>query len=104
MKPLLISTILMCLFGCSNKPAMKSIGVPAAGYVPDEKTAIAVAVAIWNAQYGEKEIAAQKPYEAKLDAGIWHVMGSLPPEVLGGVANAEISKADGRIISVWHTQ
>ena len=41
--------------------------------------------------------------KAKLENGIWHVSGSLPKgSVKGGVAVAEISKSDGRIIRVSH--
>lgn len=75
---------------------------PKGGFVPDERTAIAIAVAVWTPIYGEKEIADQKPYKASLKDGIWTIEGSLPKDTLGGVAIAEISKADGRIIAVVH--
>jgi hypothetical protein len=78
---------------------------PPAGFVPDAKTAIKIAVAVWEPIYGEKEIAGEKPYTARLETnGIWVVEGSLHAGLLGkgGVAIAEISKDDGRILRVSH--
>ena len=63
---------------------------PKAGYVPDEKTAIAIAVAVWLPIYGEKQIESEKPFNAFLKDGVWHVAGTLPKNVPGGVAVAEI--------------
>ena len=34
---------------------------PENGYVPDEATAIAIAVAVWNPIYGKEKIQKQKP-------------------------------------------
>ena len=79
---------------------------PANGYVPDAKTAIQIAVAIWSPMYGERTIQGEKPFQASLKRGIWTVTGSLPQTpgrtVLGGVAVARIAKADGRIPQVIH--
>lgn len=76
--------------------------IPPQGYVPDAETAITIAVAVWIPIYGEAQIAQEKPYTAVLLNGIWTVQGSLPKEMLGGVAIAEISKIDGRVIRVSH--
>ncbi len=35
---------------------------PAAGYVPDQATAIGIAVAIWSPIYGKEQIEKEKPY------------------------------------------
>ena len=76
---------------------------PAAGYVPDAKTAIKIALAVWEPIYGEATVAREKPYNALLDSsGIWQVSGSLPVGWKGGVAEAQIAKADGRILGVMH--
>jgi hypothetical protein len=75
---------------------------PKQGYVPDAKTAIRIAVAVWEPIYGEEQIAKQKPYTATLTNGVWTVEGSLPGPMLGGVAVAEIMKEDGRILGVSH--
>jgi len=77
--------------------------VPKEGYVPDATTAIKIAVAVWVPIYGEKTIADEKPYIAKLsNEGVWTVCGSLPANMVGGTAIAEISKKDGRILRVSH--
>lgn len=75
---------------------------PASGYVPDEETAIKIAVAVWLPIYGKKQIETEKPYKAILKDGIWYVCGSLPKGWVCGVAEAEIAKDDGRIIRVSH--
>ena len=75
---------------------------PPGGYVPDEKTAIAIALAVWNPIYGEKQIKGESPYIAKLKDGIWYVNGSLKEGWVGGVAEIEISKDDARILRLSH--
>jgi hypothetical protein len=75
---------------------------PKDGYVPNAETAIAIAVAVWNPIYGKDQIAKEKPYKAHLSKGIWTVEGSLPEGADGGVAEADISKDDGRILRVVH--
>ena len=80
---------------------------PAAGYVPDEETAIKIAVAVWTPIYGREKIEREKPYTAVLENGIWHISGSLHKgrdggRVVGGVAEVEIDKTDGRIIRISH--
>lgn len=81
----------------------KHNGVPKEGYVPNAETAIGIAVAVWGPLYGASNIARQKPYRATLrEDGVWVVEGSLPKGWLGGVALAEISKSDGRILRVSH--
>ena len=68
---------------------------PKDGLVPDADTAIKIAVVVWSRTYGEREIAAQKPYRVTLtEDGIWIVQGS-PTAV--SIAYAYIAKADGRI-------
>jgi hypothetical protein len=94
---LIIGTILTIglLFADEPKHSVKR----EAGFVPDEKTAIAIAV--WLPIYGE-EIQKQKPFKAVLKDGVWHVEGTLPAEYTGGVALAEISKKDARILRISH--
>ena len=77
---------------------------PKDGYVPDAKTAVKIAVAVWEPIYGEQVIAGERPYVAELTNGIWIVQGSLPKNVPGGVAIAEIAKDDGRILRVSHSK
>jgi hypothetical protein len=75
---------------------------PKEGYVADEETAITIAVAVWKPIYGKEKIENEKPYKASLKDSIWTVTGSLPKGWKGGVAEAEISKDDGRILQVIH--
>lgn len=76
--------------------------VPQAGFVPDEATAIRIAEAVWTPIYGQS-IQEERPFRAKLINGVWHVEGSLPEGWrLGGTPEAEIAKADGKILRVSH--
>lgn len=75
---------------------------PKQGYVPDEQTAIAIAVAVWIPIYGRQQIENEKPYRASLNDGIWTVTGSLPKGFKGGTAEARISKDTGCILGVIH--
>lgn len=76
--------------------------IPPSGYVPDEQTAIRIAIAVWEPIYGPMHIANKKPFHAQLLGDVWIVEGSLPKGVVGGVPIAEISKVDGRIVRVSH--
>jgi len=75
---------------------------PVEGYVPDEATAINIAIAIWIPIYGKDHIEKKKPYHAVLKNGIWYVYGSLPSGWRGGVPEAEIIKRNGKIIRISH--
>ncbi len=77
---------------------------PRRGFVPDEQTAIAIAVAEWNPIYGRKQIESERPFHATLETGVWTVTGTLPPMLNGGTAVAEIAQDDGRILRVIHNQ
>jgi hypothetical protein len=79
----------------SNKPNV---------YVPDEQTAIAIAVAVWIPIYGREKIESEKPYKATLKNGIWTVTGTLLEGYDGGTAVAEIAQNDARILRVVHYQ
>ena len=100
--------ILACLLtlSLSYGSTEKHSATPAKGFVPDKETAITIAIAVWTPIYGKKQIEKQKPYRAKLIDGVWFVQGTLnhsKKEIkVGGVAMAEISKTDGRIIRVSH--
>jgi hypothetical protein len=92
--------------------AQKHTAKPEGGFVPDAKTAIKIAVAVWEPIYGEKETAREKPYRAHLGTnGVWVVEGSLRQSwlssllgdvAMGGVAIAEIAKDDARVLRVSH--
>ncbi|WP_263377298.1 YbbC/YhhH family protein [Granulicella paludicola] len=77
---------------------------PSNGYVPDERTAVAIAEAVLVPIYGEKTISGEKPFHAKVTGDTWVVNGTLPAGSLGGVATVELSRKDGHIISVTHSR
>jgi hypothetical protein len=105
MKRTWICLAYFCLVGFAaslSAQSQKHNVIPKNGYVPDAKTAIRIAVAVWSPIYGEKHIQGKKPFKAKLHKGVWIVEGSLPKGWIGGVPVAEIAKKDGRIIRVSH--
>ena len=94
-----LSTLLVIgLAGCAAEPNYR----PSLGYVPDAATAIKIAVAVWEPIYGRKHIQNEKPFRAELRDGVWRVYGYLPTNTPGGVAEAEISQKDGRILRIIH--
>lgn len=99
------SLVVFCIFAVSAilaSASQKHSYVPSKGFVPDEKTAIRIAEAVWSPIYGEDKIQNEKPFVASLKHEVWTVQGSLPKGWVGGVAIAEISKSDGRILRVSH--
>jgi hypothetical protein len=95
-------SLLLLLAVVAVSQQRKQSYVPQNGYVPNESTAIRIAEAVWIPIYGEKQIQGEKPFHATLRGGVWTVEGSLPAGMVGGVAIAEISQRDGRIILVSH--
>jgi len=75
---------------------------PPEGVVPDEQTAISIAVAVWCPIYGKDKIEKQKPYQVSLVDGYWFVSGSLSNQKTGETAKIVIDKEDGRIIDISH--
>jgi hypothetical protein len=74
---------------------------PKRGYVSDEKTAIAIAKAVWAPVFGQDQIEAQKPITAKLQDGVWIVQGHNPVPYPECTFVAHISQDDGRILEVF---
>ncbi len=93
------SVLLFSVYAAADESSYK----PKQGYVPDEQTAIAIAVAVWIPIYGREQIESEKPSRASLSDGIWTVTGSLPKGFIkGGTAEAKISKDTGCILGVIH--
>ena len=70
--------------------------------VPDAKTAVKVAEAVWLPVYG-KSVLREKPYVAELkDSSVWIVKGTLPKGYRGGVAYIEIQKKDCKVLNMYH--
>ena len=77
--------------------------VPKNGFVPDAATARRIAEAVWIPIYGEEMISLEKPFKVALRGEVWTVTGKdRPVGWAGGVAAADISKRDGRILRVIH--
>ena len=78
--------------------------VPAGGYVPTPEVAIAIAEAVLIPIYGEERIRNQRPLVAQIVDDVWMIRGTLPRDHLGGVAELELERSDGRILRVSHGQ
>ena len=103
MRKLLVTAMVSIVLGSSALAADSS--APANGFVPNAETAIRIAEAVWIPIYGEKLIESEKPFKATLRGDVWMVTGAdLPEGSVGGVAEAHISKRDGRILRVTHGQ
>lgn len=78
---------------------------PERGFVPDQTTAVAIAEAVWLPIYGKQTLDKERPFKAVLKDDVWIVTGTVHwvnKQDKGGVAIAEISRVDGRIIRVSH--
>lgn len=99
---ILLLTIMACAAMTGRTSDRPHSVHPRNGFVPDQKTAIRIAEAVWIPIYGAENISRQKPFTATLRQGHWIITGTLPRGQLGGVAVAEISKADAHIVRVSH--
>jgi hypothetical protein len=83
---------------------------PKEALVPDAATAIKIAEAVcwplfekeFGKEVGKRELETERPFRATLENEIWLVRGTLPTNLVGGVAIVRISKRDGRILEVGH--
>lgn len=100
----ILSLVCVCVVAQTSVNSRRAGYTPKDGYVPDEQTAITIAVAVWTPIYGKEQIDNEKPYRAVLKDGVWTVTGALPTGSNGGTAIAKISKKDGRILKVNHEQ
>ena len=75
---------------------------PQNGYVPDEKAAVKIAEAEVAQIYGEKQMQGERPFHGTLKDGVWTVSGTLPPNMVGGVAEIRIDQRTGAILSSVH--
>jgi len=103
----LFFTCMLCAVATFAFETQEHSYVPPEGYVPNEETAIRIAEAVWIPIYGKEKIEGEKPFRARLQDGVWTVVGTLPRRkngrrTAGGVAIAEIAKRDGRVLRVSH--
>jgi hypothetical protein len=82
--------------------------------VPDSETAVRLGEKALIAVYGKKVIESERPFNAVLLHGVWHVAGTLfckdekgnvvKDACNGGVAMADIRQRDGRVLWTNHTK
>jgi hypothetical protein len=82
--------------------------------VPDSATAISLAEKALAKMYGKKVIDSERPFNASLSDGVWHVTGTLyckdekgnvvKDVCVGGVAKADVRQSDGRVLRTGHTK
>jgi hypothetical protein len=80
---------------------------PKDGFVPNAETAVKIAEAVLTPVYGEKQILAERPFQAALAGDVWTVGGTLhcaTPNARcnGGTAEVLISKSSGQILHMIH--
>lgn len=103
LRPAVLLGVALAIGGSAARSHSNESYVPPNGFVPDAATASRIAEAVWIPIYGEAHIAAEKPFKVTLKGDVWTVTGKdLPPNTFGGVAEADISKRDGRILRVIH--
>lgn len=72
-----------------------------AGFVPNEATAVAIAVAARTARLGKAHVEKDGPYTAILEEGIWILYGKESPKnSLAPVSLARIRKSNGAILEI----
>lgn len=78
---------------------------PKSGWVPDEITAIRIAEAIAIAQWGQTQIAKERPFRARLRGDVWTIQGTLHPQgAFGGTAVVQLSKTSGAVLLAVHQE
>jgi hypothetical protein len=85
---------------------------PANGYVPNATTAVKIAEAVLIPVFGEKQIASERPFHARLEGDVWAVDRTLYCSnrkvetttnlCFGGAAAVKLSKSDARILFMTH--
>lgn len=70
--------------------------------VPDETTALKIAEAVWTARYGELIVSKFRPYRVTSKDDRWTIIGTPIDGSThgGGMPEIEISKVDGKVLSV----
>jgi beta-lactamase superfamily II metal-dependent hydrolase len=102
-----LTLILAAAALCQTAPGCK----PKAGFVPDSKTAVAVAEAVLIPVYGKGQVESERPFTATLEHDVWTIGGTLncfdakgakTTDCDGGAAVVKTSKGDGRILYMLH--
>jgi NTF2 fold immunity protein len=91
--------------------AQAQSNAPKDGFVPDSTTAVKIAEAVLIPVYGKEKVESERPFKAKLENGVWTISGTLHCSdgkggaitlCKGGTAEVKVSKADGRILRMFH--
>ena len=73
------------------------------GSIFDSKELLKKVESIWIKKFGER-VKAEKPYQIFYDEqnGVWLVQGTLPADMMGGVANIIVENNTGKVLALWH--
>ncbi len=100
-RSMLIVMAMLC--GCAKPPMPDAQRI---GIVPDEITAVKIAVAVLTPIYGATQIRNESPFSGRLSNGVWEVRGTLHQPLLGvrkgGTAVVHISQSTGEILDLNH--
>ena len=99
---ILLAMFASLLIGCQHTVRTSDNYRPHTGYVPNPETAVQIAEAVLLPIYGKEQVESERPFVANLNGDIWTVEGSLPDGWLGGVAEVDIRKSDGKIMRLIH--
>jgi hypothetical protein len=99
----LVLLVVQPISGAQQNASGRSGYIPQNGFVPDERTAVAIAEAVLSPIYGADSIQKERPFHATLAGGVWTVMGTMPNgNDVGGVAILKLNKMDARVLYVLH--
>jgi NTF2 fold immunity protein len=92
--------LVVCLSALGTTGVTRAQGyVPKRGFVPDRKTALAIADAVLQAMLPRSTLSSYRPFKAKLSGNVWNVMSKdLPIDTTGGRIYLRISKTTGAIL------
>lgn len=78
---------------------------PKEGFVPDKRTATAIAYAVALPLFGKKELDSELPLKADLKDGVWTILGTMQCRTCaGGTLLVQIDKESGKVLFLIHTQ
>lgn len=104
MKVILSIAFLLYVAGAQAAEYCRTLSAGQFAVVVTSAAAVAAAKPALVKQFTAKEIAKFKPFKAELQGDIWHVYGRLPPDNIGGTPEADVCRATGRIVRVYHSQ
>ena len=82
------------------------VPLPPKGVIQTKGTAIAIGEILLREQFGNEAVDQQKPFEARLEGGIWVISGYVPPpsaadhKLGSGKLEIHVRKYDGRVVKI----